>query len=286
MTLVRYARATQPQSPWLVPQSTKKKKENRTRARQIKAVGTGLEGSMDWTCIISSELIEEEEMSSLVVGFAAQMRKPTVGSKDETTPKSYGKRSKWSSLDEEARKDWAIILADPPDRAFNDQLVLEGAPNEASAPLEKGITVEWPSNIDEIGDEAPLGVATAPMLPPRLIDIEPNRKRLPDRVLLSPYVQLQERIHPSTGMVAPDLECARVIIHRWSPFNQEKSLVEHMRDLYPNYFQVPVEARAKHYTIPFSVYIDKEAFQSVVEDGMLIRNHDDRLSWYVLIFST
>ena len=33
-------------------------------------------------------------------------------------------------------------------------------------------------------------------------------------------------------------------------------------------------ARAKQFTIPFPVYMDKEAFQSVVEDGKLIRNHD------------
>ena len=32
--------------------------------------------------------------------------------------------------------------------------------------------------------------------------------------------------------------------------------------------------RVEQYTIPFPVYIDKEAFQSVAEDGMLIRNHD------------
>ena len=76
------------------------------------------------------------------------------------------------------------------------------------------------------------------------------------------------------GMVAPDLEGAREIIHRWSPFNQVESLVAHMRDLYPNYFRVPVVARAEQYTIPFPIYMDKEAFQSVVEDRMLIRNHD------------
>ena len=48
----------------------------------------------------------------------------------------------------------------------------------------------------------------------------------------------------------------------------------HMSDLYPNYFQVLVAARAEQYTIPFPIYIDKEAFQSVVEEAMLIRNHD------------
>ena len=47
-----------------------------------------------------------------------------------------------------------------------------------------------------------------------------------------------------------------------------------MRDLYSNYFRVLVEAHVEQYSIPFPVYMDKEAFQPVVEDGMLIRNHD------------
>ena len=33
-------------------------------------------------------------------------------------------------------------------------------------------------------------------------------------------------------------------------------------------------ARIEQYTIPFPVYMDKEAFLSVAEDEMLIRNHD------------
>ena len=160
------------------------------------------------------------------------------------------------------------------DQASNDQSVFEGAPNEVGAPLEEGILVGGPSNVDEIGEEASLGVAAAPMLPPRPVDIEPRRKRLLDRVLLSTYVPSQERIHPSTGMVALDLEGAREVIHRWIPFNQAESPVMYMRDLYPNYFRVPVVARADQYTIPFPVYMDKEAFQLVAKDEMLIRNHD------------
>ena len=47
-----------------------------------------------------------------------------------------------------------------------------------------------------------------------------------------------------------------------------------MRDLYPNYFQVLVVARSEQYSISFPVYMNKEAFRSMAEDGMLIRNHD------------
>ena len=35
-----------------------------------------------------------------------------------------------------------------------------------------------------------------------------------------------------------------------------------------------MEAREEQYSIPFLVYMNKKAFQSVAEDGMLIRNHD------------
>ena len=125
---------------------------------------------------------------------------------------------------------------DSPDRASNDQLVLKGAPNEAGAPLDEGIPAGGPSNVDEIGDEAPLGVAAAPILPPRPADTEPDRKRMPDWVLLSTYVPPQERIHPPISMVAPDPKGARKIIHRWSLFNQAESPIMHMCNLYPNYF--------------------------------------------------
>ena len=81
--------------------------------------------------VIASEPAEEEEMSRLAVGFAARLHKQAASSKGESTLISDGKRSKRSSLDEEAQKDWAIISVDFPDPAFNDQPILEGSPNEA-----------------------------------------------------------------------------------------------------------------------------------------------------------
>ena len=131
----------------------------------MKAVGTRFEDFVDWTSIISSKPTEKEEMSSLAVGFAAQMRKQTVGSEGEITPMFDGKWSKRSSLHEEAHKLMsAIISVDSLDRASNDQLVLEGAPNEAGTPLEEGIPDGGPSNVKKIGQEAPSRVAIAPML--------------------------------------------------------------------------------------------------------------------------
>ena len=70
---------------------------------------------MDWKGVIVSEPIEEEEMSILTVGFTVRIRKRAAGLEGETTPRSGGKRSRWSSPYEEALKDWAIILVDFPD---------------------------------------------------------------------------------------------------------------------------------------------------------------------------
>ena len=67
-TLVRSAWASQPQSQWPVPRLAKKK-ENKTRARNTKAVGAGLEDFMDWTGIIANEPVKKEEMSSLAPSF-------------------------------------------------------------------------------------------------------------------------------------------------------------------------------------------------------------------------
>ena len=54
-------------------------------------------------------------MSKPITGFAAQMRKQATSSEGETTPIFDKKRSKLSSTDEEAQKEWAIILVNSPD---------------------------------------------------------------------------------------------------------------------------------------------------------------------------
>ena len=62
---------------------------------------------MDWTYPTASELTEEraDDMSSLVAGFVAQMRKQAASSQGETTPGSEvpgSKLPKLSGLNEEA----------------------------------------------------------------------------------------------------------------------------------------------------------------------------------------
>ena len=68
------------------PAGKKKKKENKTKARQTKAVD-----------VIASMPSKEEVMSSLAIGFATQMHKRVAGSEGKATPSSDGKRMKRSS---------------------------------------------------------------------------------------------------------------------------------------------------------------------------------------------
>ena len=66
---------------------------------------------------------------------------------------------------------------------------------------------------------APSGVVAAPIPPLKSTGVGLKNKRLLDRVLVSMYVLPLERVHPSTNMVALDLEDVPKIIHRWSPLN-------------------------------------------------------------------
>ena len=54
-------------------------KGNRKRAQQTKVADVGLEDFVDRIGIISNEPAEKEEMSSLIVWFAARMRKQVGG---------------------------------------------------------------------------------------------------------------------------------------------------------------------------------------------------------------
>ena len=160
------------------------------------------------------------------------------------------------------------------DLASSDQLALGACLNEANTPLEEGVPVASPPNVEEVGMGAPLGVVSAPTPPPMSIGAGPSKKRLPDQVLVSTYVLPLERVHPSMDMVVPDLEDVLKIVHCWNPLNQEEFSVTHIRNLYPNYFQIPVAARSKQYSIMLPIYMDKETFQPVTDDWMLIRNHN------------
>ena len=74
--------------------------------------------------------------------------------------------------------------------------------------------------------------------------------------------------------MAPNPEVVLKIIYQGSPFNKRESSIAHIHDLYPTLFLVLVATHAEEYSIPFPDYLDRESFQHVAEDGMLIHNHD------------
>ena len=92
--------------------------------------------------------------------------------------------------------------------------------------------------------------------------------------MLGLYVLPQEWDCPLADTVAPSPKAAREIIDRWSPFSKRESLVAHMHDFYPTLLRVPIVACVEEYSILFPDYLDRKSFQHMVEDGMLICNHD------------
>ena len=69
------------------------------------------------------------DMSSLSVGFIAQIRKQAVSAQGETIPNSKvlgEKHRKLSFPYEEAQKSSTVITVDSPERAFDALLALEG----------------------------------------------------------------------------------------------------------------------------------------------------------------
>ena len=157
-------------------------------------------------------------------------------------------------------------------------MALEGASQddsrEACASLEDGVPAGGPPNAVGVVEEAPLETIVRSSFSARLANASPRRLRLPDQLMLGSYVLSQEWDCPSADTVALGLEATQEIIDHWSPFNKRESLVAHMRGLYPILLRVRVAACAEEYSIPFPGYLDRKSFQCVVEDGMLIRNHD------------
>ena len=76
----------------------------------------------------------------------------------------------------------------------------------------------------------------------------------------------------------PRLEGAQEIIHRWRSFNRGESPAAHMHQLYPALLRMPVTVRAEgkgeEYAISVPAYACKDKLTQVVEDRMLICNHN------------
>ena len=79
-------------------------------------------------------------------------------------------------------------------------------------------------------------------------------------------------------VLAPGPEGAQEIIDRWRPFNIGKSSAYHLHNLYPALLWMLVTVRAKgrgeEYAISAPASIGKEDLLQMVEDEMLVRNHN------------
>ena len=101
---MRVVQVAQSQLPRPAPRLEKKERD-RKRTQQTKVADDGLEGFVDWVGVLANESVEEEEISMLVVGFSAWIRKWVSDLEDEPTPVLDGKRPKRSSPDEWVERD-------------------------------------------------------------------------------------------------------------------------------------------------------------------------------------
>ena len=68
------------------------------------------------------------------------------------------------------------------------------------------------------------------------------------------------------------------IINRWKSFNRGESPTVHMEQLYPTLLRMPIAMRAEgkgeEYVVSVPAYACKDELKQVVEDDMLVRNHN------------
>ena len=87
---MRSVRVTQPQSPQPAPRPSKRREK---RAQKTNTVNTRLKDFVDWTGVVEGESVEEKEMFSLAIEFAARMRKRPTILEGEVTSSSREKLS-------------------------------------------------------------------------------------------------------------------------------------------------------------------------------------------------
>ena len=87
---MRSVRVTQPQSPQPAPRPSKRREK---RAQKTNTVNTRLKDFVDWTGVVEGESVEEKEMFSLAIEFAARMRKRPAILEGEVTSSSREKLS-------------------------------------------------------------------------------------------------------------------------------------------------------------------------------------------------
>ena len=139
-------------------------------------------------------------------------------------------------------------------------LALEGAAQgvlqEACATLENRALAEGSHNGDQVMGEAPSKEAVDQAFLTKHSKAGSRRAMMPNRIMLSSFVQSMEWDRPSMDIPTPGLKAAHLIIDRRASFNKRDPSIAHMSDLYPTLLRVPVVARAVEYIIPFLGFMD------------------------------
>ena len=79
---------------------------------------------------------------------------------------------------------------------------------------------------------------------PKLARTRRKRPLLLDRILLNSYLPHRGLAPPMEEVAVPEPEGIKHTIHYWNPFNQGKSTIDCMDDLYPRMLRMPVVSRA------------------------------------------
>ena len=148
----------------------------------------------------------------------------------------------------------------------------------------------------DIGDDA-LGESGEAALNPSTLQIIPSpvqvgsrsgkseftrtgikRSPLLDRILTNSYLPARGPAPPKDEVSVPGLEDVKHIVHRWKPFNRDKSAVDRLNSLHPMMLRMPVAARAngvdEDYYVTIPAGTNKEDLQQIIDDGIQIRNRN------------
>ena len=105
-----------------------------------------------------------------------------------------------------------------------------------------------------------------------------KRSPLLDRILTNSYLPTRGPAPSKEEVSVPGLEDVKHIVHRWKPFNRDKSAVDRLNSLHLMMHRMPVAARAngvgKDYSVTVPAGTNKEDLQHTIDDEIQIRNRN------------
>ena len=186
----------------------------------------------------------------------------------DATPEVASEVSQQPSVDSSDVQ--VIVILDSPEMGFHGQ-----SASETAFLVDLG---EVPQTPMEVQEDIPSEQITGRSDKAISTQARCSNSLLPDRLLLNSYIPPQGQAPPMEEMSVPGPEGAQDIIYRWRPFNRGESSAAHMHQLYSALLRMLVavwaEGRGKEYAISISAYACKDELKHVVEEGMLIRNHN------------